>query len=212
MPNVRSNPITLFFIAFLLIATAPTPSHSLSFSSFFLYRDLFSLAHSLFTGVANLRASRADIAGAARARAIAEKLERGLGFGFWRRVLWSAVWNWRDFSVTEVYGVVSDMNELLRGLSELTRLESVAERSVWVSRNYQNVLALFKSLSRKLLKAFGQSGVLREVVDTVQKEVVEGGLIRDCLELGSNDLKALIQVAKNLVLQFFPASNKDPEL
>ena len=54
--------------------------------------------------------------------------------------------------------------------------------------------------------------VLREVVETLQKEVVEGGLIRDCLELGSNDLKALIQVVKDLVMQFFPVSDKDPEL
>lgn len=55
-------------------------------------------------------------------------------------------------------------------------------------------------------------GVVREVVEIVQIEVVEGGLIRDCLELGSNDLKALIQVVKNLVLQFFPVSDKDPDL
>ncbi|KAK7245602.1 hypothetical protein RIF29_40449 [Crotalaria pallida] len=193
MPTVRSIPITLF-----------------SITSFFLFRDFFSLAHSLFTRVANLRASRGDIDGAARARAIAKKLELGLGFGFWRIVLWLAPWNWRDFSVTELYGVVLEMIELVRGLSELTRLESEAERPVWVSPIYQNVLALFKSVFRKLLKAFGQSGLLREVVETLQKEVVEGGLIRDCLELGSNDLKALIQVAKNLVLEFFPASNKDP--
>lgn len=216
MPTVRSNRTILFFISFVLIITAsPSPSHSLPFSSYFLYRDLFSRAHSLFTGVANLRASRGDVAGASRARAVAEKLERGIGFGFWRllwSVGWDYAWRWRDFSLTGLYDVVSDMNELLRGLTELTRLESAAERSAWVARNYQNVLTLFKSLSRKLLKAFGQSGVVREVVEIVQKEVVEGGLIRDCLELGSNDLKALIQVVKNLVLQFSPVSDKDPEL
>lgn len=54
--------------------------------------------------------------------------------------------------------------------------------------------------------------VVREVVETLQKEVVEGGLIRDCLELGSNDLKGLIQVVKDLLLQFFPVPDKDPDL
>lgn len=54
--------------------------------------------------------------------------------------------------------------------------------------------------------------VVTEVVETLQKEVVEGGLIRDCLELGSNDLKGLIQVVKDLLLQFFPVPDKDPDL
>lgn len=159
MATVRSNRTIVFFISFLIITAAPSPSQSLPFTSYFLYRDLFSRAHSLFTGVANLRASRGDITGAARARAVAEKLEGGIGFEF-SRLLWSVgwdyAWRWRDFSLTELYGVVSDMNELLRGLTELTRLESAAERSAWVARNYQNVLTLSKSLSRKLLKAFGQ--------------------------------------------------------
>lgn len=58
---------------------------------------------------------------------------------------------------TELYGAVSDVNEFLRGLNELTRLESVGERTVWLSRNYQNLLTVTKSLFSKLLKAFGQS-------------------------------------------------------
>ncbi|XP_019418160.1 PREDICTED: uncharacterized protein LOC109328960 [Lupinus angustifolius] len=211
MSSVRSNLISFFFIFFLLITTTPFPSHSFSFSPYFLYKNLFPLSQSLLTGVSNLRASRGDVAGAARARAIADKLERGPGFGFWR-LLWSAIWNWKNFTVMELYDIVSDMNNLLKNLNELTHLKSVAERSRWIRRNYQDVLNLFKSISHKLLKAFGNSGVVREVVETVQIEVVEGGLLRDCLELGSSDLKALIQVAQNLVLQFFPDSNKDPEL
>lgn len=54
--------------------------------------------------------------------------------------------------------------------------------------------------------------MVTEVVETLQKEVVEGGLIRDCLELGGNDLKGLIQVVKDLLLQFFPVPDKDPDL
>jgi len=154
MATVRSNSITVFFVVFILFATAPSPSQSISFSSYFRYRDLFSLSHSLLIGVANLRASRGDVVGADRARAMANSLDRGTIFGF-VKLLWT--WSWTDLSFTDLYGVVSDMNELLRGLTELTRLESVAERSAWISRNYQSVLTVSKSLSSKLLKAFRQS-------------------------------------------------------
>ncbi|KAL2341063.1 hypothetical protein Fmac_009003 [Flemingia macrophylla] len=133
---------------------------------------------------------------------------RRVGIGY--SLLWT--WSWTEFSFADVYGVVSEVNELLRVLTELARLESVAERSAWVSRNYRNVLALSKSLSTKFFKAFRQSGVMREIGETFQKEVVEGGLIRDCLELGNNDLKALIQVFKDLLLQFLPARDRDPDL
>ena len=36
-------------------------------------------------------------------------------------------------------------------------------------------------------------------METVKKEVVEGGLLRDCLEVGSNDLKGLLQVLYHLL-------------
>lgn len=50
-------------------------------------------------------------------------------------------------------------------------------------------------------------------METLRIEVVEGGLIRDCLLLGGNDLQDLIKVAKDLLLQFFPAAtDKNPEL
>ena len=45
-------------------------------------------------------------------------------------------------------------------------------------------------------------GPFREVVETMQKEVVEGDLLRDCLELGTNDLKGLIQVLKDMAAQY----------
>ncbi|XP_020205648.1 uncharacterized protein LOC109790819 [Cajanus cajan] len=209
MVTFRSNSITVLFFFFVLLTAAPSPSQSLSFSSYFRYRNLFSISHNLLISVANHRAARGDVAGADRARAIADKLHQGTVFGF-LKLLWT--WSWTDLSFTDLYGVVSDVNELLRVLTELTRLESVAQRSAWVSRNYQSVLTVSKSLSAKLLKALRQSGVMREIGETFQKEVVEGGLIRDCLELGNNDLKALIQVAKDLLMQFFPAHDKDPDL
>ncbi|KAE9594556.1 hypothetical protein Lalb_Chr18g0055041 [Lupinus albus] len=172
MSAVRSNPISVFIVFFLIISTIP-PCQSFLFSSFFLYQNIFSLSHTLLTGVSKLRASRGDVAGAARARSIANKLKGGPGFGFWR-ILSSA--------------------------------------SISDTPNYEDVLHLLKSLSDKLVKAFGNSGLVRELVEFVQIEVVEGVLLRDCFEVGSSDLKALIQAARNLVMQFFPDSNKDPEL
>jgi hypothetical protein len=44
-------------------------------------------------------------------------------------------------------------------------------------------------------------------VKTVQREVVEGGLLKDCLELGSNDLKGLLQIFKDLASQFYSNSS-----
>lgn len=52
-------------------------------------------------------------------------------------------------------------------------------------------------------------GPLREVVETVQREVVERDLLRDCLELGSNDLKGLIQVFKDIALQYSTSGRSD---
>ncbi|KAF3449821.1 hypothetical protein FNV43_RR05900 [Rhamnella rubrinervis] len=201
----RSSP-SLALMILLLIATPP-PSQSFSYSE---YRRLFSIAHSLMSRVANLRASRGDISGSNRARAMAEKLERGLGMGFWGYMGlagWDYLKNyaWRDVSYSELYGAVSEANELLSWMRELSRAESDAERAVWVGRNYQNVLRVSSSMLRRLLKVFRQSGTLREVVGTVQREVVDGGLLRDCLEIGCNDLKGLIQILKDLGLQYFPS-------
>ncbi|KAL5539275.1 hypothetical protein UlMin_042740 [Ulmus minor] len=193
----------LFFL-FLLLLTIPAPSESLSYAQ---YQTLFSLPHSLMLRVANLRTARGDFSGAERARLVAAKLERGLGLGFWRFTL-SAGWDyarnyaWRDLSYSELYGVVSDANELLKWLGELTRPESDAARVAWVGRNYQNFLRVSKSMLRRLLKVFTKSGILREGVETVQREVVEGGLLMDCLELGSEDLKGLIQIFKDLAMQY----------
>jgi hypothetical protein len=153
MATVRS------IIFFLILLISPFQSQSLSFTSYFRYRNFLSLSHSIFIGVANLREKRGDIAGADRARKIANSLEKVTGFGF-LKLLWSAWswnWMWKELPVKELYGAVSDINEFLKGLNELTRLESASERAVWLSRNYQDLLTVTKSLSSKLLKGFGRS-------------------------------------------------------
>ncbi|XP_057948462.1 uncharacterized protein LOC131144093 [Malania oleifera] len=195
--NTRSVGTLIFLI---LLVSTPSPTRSISILQ---WRTVFSLAHSLLTRVANLRASRGDSAGSERARLLADKLERGLGLGFWK-VAWSMGSNylrnyaWRDVASTDLFGTVNDINALLRFLNELTQLDSDVDRAAWLQRNYRAVLRVSNSLVRRSLNTFRQSGPLREMVE---REVVEGGLLRDCLELGSSDLRGLIQVLKDLASQ-----------
>ncbi|KAK3001106.1 hypothetical protein RJ639_021432 [Escallonia herrerae] len=117
---------------------------------------------------------------------------------------WDYVKNyaWRDAASFEMLGAVSDLNELMRAVAELARLDSEAERAAWLRGHYADVLRVSKSLLGRLLKVFRQSVPIREVVETVQREVIEGELLKDCLEIGTNDLKGLIQVVKDIALQF----------
>lgn len=45
-------------------------------------------------------------------------------------------------------------------------------------------------------------GPLRESMDMVQKEVVDGSLLWDCLEVGSGDLKGLMQIVNDVAEQY----------
>ncbi|KAJ8616600.1 hypothetical protein MRB53_035972 [Persea americana] len=155
--------------------------------------------------VANVRAERGDLEGANRARKIASKMEGGLGLGLG---FWSVGWDyaknyaWRSRDVessNEILRAVSDANELLGLLKELGGVESEKERAKWVYQNYQRVLDASKSILRRLLVVFARSGPLREIVLIVQKEA-DGDLLRDCLEVGVNDLKGLLKVAKDIIL------------
>ncbi|KAL9146151.1 hypothetical protein ABFS82_13G091000 [Erythranthe guttata] len=204
---------SFLFLSLLVLSSTLTNSFLLS-----NYHTLFSLSHSLTSRVATLRSARGDYEGAARARALARNLERGLGVGFYKFALnvgWDYVKNyaWRDtMSFGTLGGLLSDLNELLGSLSELNRINSDAERLAWVSRNYKNALRVSKSLFSRLLEVFRQSGPLRELVETLQKEVMEGGLLKDCLELGSDDLKGLLQVFKDIALQYASSAAPNTDL
>lgn len=81
---------------------------------------------------------------------------------FWASALslgWDYVRNhaWRDAASFELLGVVSDMNELLNSLNELSQMESEAQRVEWVTHNYRSALRVTKSLFHRLLKVFSQS-------------------------------------------------------
>lgn len=161
--------------------------------------------------VANLRAERGDISGANRAKAISQKLQRGprLWLGCWGLALslgsdYVKNYAWSELDYRELYDAVSDLNELSSTLSESMRVDSEIDRVAWVGRNYGKILVTSKRLFVRLLKVFRQSrGPLREVVEAVQREVLDGDLLRDCLEIGSNDLKGLIQIIKDFVLQYY---------
>ncbi|CAA2989297.1 Hypothetical predicted protein [Olea europaea subsp. europaea] len=204
-----------FLLLSLLLIFSSSFSQSLPFSN---YHTIVSLSHSLSLRVATLRESRGDHDGAVRARSMARNLERGLGLGFYRLV-WNMGWDysknyaWRNLASFETLGTLSsDTNELLGALGELTRVNSDAERVAWFGRNYNKLLRLSKSLFGRLLEVFRQPGPLREVVETLQKEIVEGDLVRDCLELGGNDLNDLVRVFKDVLLQYTSASTRNTDL
>ncbi|KAG5622270.1 hypothetical protein H5410_007488 [Solanum commersonii] len=203
--------IFLLFLFFLLLSK-PSPCSSFSFP-FSNYHAVFSLSHSLFSRVANLREARGDYDGAARARSIARKLENGMGIGFWK-VMWNVGWDyaWRDATSFEMFGAFSDLNEILRGLSDFSSVSSDTERVKWMNRNYENLFRVSKSLFGKFRKVFRQPGPVKEVMETLQKEVLEGDLLKDCLELGSTDLKGLIMVLKDISSKYTSTFSTRAEL
>ncbi|XP_043689338.1 uncharacterized protein LOC122640255 [Telopea speciosissima] len=203
MSSSTSSPLPILLLLLILLTPLPTVEGF----PYGQWRIVFSLAHTLMYRVSNLRASRGDLVGAARARTIAEKLERGFGLGFWRGMLsmgWDYMRNyaWRGVALSEMLGVTSEMDSLLRAVNDLARMGSNKDRATWFVQNYQRVLGVSKSLFLRLLRVFHESGPLRDLVLTIQREV-EGGLLRDCLELGTNDFKDFLQVAKDIASQSY---------
>ncbi|GAA0183944.1 hypothetical protein LIER_31269 [Lithospermum erythrorhizon] len=143
--------------SFLLLLLTSFPA--IESLSFWQYHSLISLSQSLTSRVANLRASRGDHAGAARA---------SIGYDYLKNYAWR-----------------TDASEML----ELKELIS--------SRNHQKLI----SLSR---------GPLKEVLEALHKEVVDGELLKDCLHLGNNDFIAALQLLKDISTQYYqPSSSTD---
>ncbi|KFK31533.1 hypothetical protein AALP_AA6G124900 [Arabis alpina] len=213
----NSSPATtmkLFFLLFLIFPiSSPSPIFVNAFSfpfSFTQYKTLISISRSLLLRVANLRASRGDVLGSSRVRVMAEEIDRGLGLGFLSRVWsvgWDYMWNyaWRRGGIDygEMYGVMGDLNELMGLVTEFNRAESNADKAGAVARSYGKALRVSKRLLSRLLGIFGKSGALREFWEMVQAEVIDGDLLQDCLEVSSNDVKSLLQIAKDMALQYF---------
>ncbi|XP_073109027.1 uncharacterized protein [Elaeis guineensis] len=199
------RPFLLPLFLLFLLAPPPPPASGLWLGQL---GTLLSLSRSLLTRVANARAARGDLAGAARVRKIADQL-RLLGGGEGRGI-WSLGWDfarnyaWRGgLPSTEESRAAS---QLLAALVEFSRIDSPAERARWALGNYRNLLALSNSLLQKLLHTFSRSGPLKEMVLVIQKEAAEGGLIRDCLEVGAADLEGLVRIARDV---FFSYNSSD---
>lgn len=79
---------------------------------------------------------------------------------------------------------------------------SDSERAAWVAGNYRKVLRVSNSMFNRLLSVFSKSGAIREMVEILQSEMVDGAFLKDCLEVGANDLKGLVQILKDLAFQY----------
>ncbi|KAK4769982.1 hypothetical protein SAY87_030514 [Trapa incisa] len=197
---------TSVVVVFLLVLSPALPPVAGSFS-FSSYRNMLSLTHSLTVRVANVRRARGDIAGYRRAVTIADRMERWTRLGF-LSLLGPMGWDYlrnyawgRDLEYSELYAAVPELNGLLALLGEFSRRRTDAERAAWIGRNYGNVLRASKLIIGRLQRVFSKAGPMRELVETLRKEMVDGDFLRDCLEVGTNDLKGLIQILKDLALQ-----------
>ncbi|KAH7686312.1 hypothetical protein IHE45_04G097300 [Dioscorea alata] len=163
--------------------------------------SLFSISHSLMTRVANARAARGDLRGANRARSIATNF-RLIGGG-WTSIF-SAGWDfarnyaWRDGGGIPISEVSRSATELLAAVAEFSRFDSAADRGRWLLRRYPRLFAVSKSLMESLLQVFNRSGPLKEAMVVLQEELVDGELLRDCLEVGAGDLEGLLTIARDL--------------
>ncbi|KAJ3695120.1 hypothetical protein LUZ60_000497 [Juncus effusus] len=202
--------LTSLFFLFLLSAPPPTTA----LPSLRQWRTLTSLSNSLLTRVANARAARGDVSGAARLRRLADHL-RLLGGGErgssgLLSLSWDYFWNYYSVSMELPFG---DISRLVRKISEASRARSGEELSRWIFSNYDEIRVLGLKIIKTLLTNFSKSGPLREAVMELKKEVAEGELLRDCLEIGARDLEGLLQIAKDLFSSHSGSdSSRDSEL
>ncbi|KAG9448136.1 hypothetical protein H6P81_014264 [Aristolochia fimbriata] len=189
-------------ILVLLLLLLPTPLPPVEPLPLGQWSSIFSLSHALFSRVANARAGRGDDAGAERARKIAIKLNWGFSFWGW---IFSLARDYRKnywFRTPELvrrsensFAALSDLN---KALDELRRITSKPEKAKWVAGNYHRIFGLSKNLIHELLREFAKAGALREMMLALKKELEEGDLLRDCLELGANDLMDFLGIAERL--------------
>lgn len=155
MGGARRPPHLLLPLLFVLILTPSAPrARALLVTQ---WSSLLSLSHSLLSRVANARAARGDVAGAARARAIADRLSLlGVGRGAWslgRDFLWNYAFRGGGGGAE----ASRTASRVLAALSEASRIKSTAEMRRWVLRNYPDLVALSDSFIQTLLRTFSRS-------------------------------------------------------
>ncbi|KAL4204858.1 hypothetical protein AMTRI_Chr01g111820 [Amborella trichopoda] len=205
--------VLLLFLLFPVIF----PVSGLGFAGIRQFQTLVSLSSSLMTRVANARASRGDIDGSARARRMAEMLNGRMGFS---GGVWSMAWDyaqnyaWRggDFRPSDLFEAAKEMEEITRAFSQVSGTGTQLDKPVWVSRNYERILGAFKSFFKRLLLRFTRSGPLREAILVLQREVAEGDLLRDCMEVSMQDLNAVVKLGREMMLHYFSHSPNHSDL
>ncbi|XP_047058739.1 uncharacterized protein LOC124665372 [Lolium rigidum] len=203
--------LPLIAIALLLLFPPPPRTHALRVPLREV-ASLLSLSHSLLTRVAVARADRGDAAAAARARRIASHLSLLSSRG-----AWALGWDYlRHYAFSSAAGCglscATAAARLLAAAAEASRLSSPVDAAQWLGRNYADLRAAATKLLSGLLAAFSEQGPLREVVLDVKWEVEEGGLLKDCLQVGAKDLEGLLIIAKDLMFGASRASSPHSEL
>lgn len=163
---------------------------------------------SLFSRLASTRLARGDTAGAERARNIANQVGNGLqwwaGLG---TLSWDYVTNYvfqqslsRGMGVSEALGHLSALSSIV---GEVTNLGSDSERLQWIARNYSRAFTVAKSAMGNLLSVFDHDGAIRNCILAIQRELLEGDLLRDVLRLGPNDLEGIVRMSKDVLQRIF---------
>lgn len=162
----------------------------------------------LFNRLASTRLARGDAAGAERARNIANTV--GNGVQWWAglgSVSWEYVTNYvftqsvsRGMGVQQAMGHLADLSSIV---NEVTQLRSDSERLQWISRNYSRAFAIAKSTMGNLLTVFDHDGVIRNCVLAIQRELLEGDLLRDVLRIGPNDLEGIVRMMRDVLQRTF---------
>ncbi|XP_062185983.1 uncharacterized protein LOC133889496 [Phragmites australis] len=202
-------PLSLLVLVLLLLVSSPPPRASALRIPLRNLTTLVSLSHSLLSRVAATRAARGDAAAAARARRIASLISS--------RGAWGLGWDYlRHYAFSSATGCglscAAAASRLLAAAAEASRLRSTTDAAQWMRRHYGDVREAAAEILNGLLVAFSEQGPLREVVMDVKWEVEEGGLLKDCLEVGAKDLQGLLVIAKDLLAGASRASSRHSEL
>lgn len=163
-------------------------------------RSLSLALQSILDRIAAARLARGDNVGAERVRNIANMVGNGLQWWTGMGALsWDYVANYLSRSMSrgmDVSNALSYLSDLSWIAQEVTQLQTDGERLQWISRNYSRVFTAAKSALGNLLHVFDHDGAIRNFILVLQREVVEGDLLRDMLRLGPTDLDSIIRMSK----------------
>ncbi|KAI5059394.1 hypothetical protein GOP47_0025713 [Adiantum capillus-veneris] len=192
--------IALIVLSATSCTSAPPPPSGLS------WRTAHSLASSLLHRICNHRLAKGDTEGAERIKHMLSSFDSGLFF--WTNmgsIAWDYAvhYSWRSLNPSQIFDVLRLIGDIQSALTEFAQLRTDMDRLRWISINYSRILQLAKASLQKLLKLFDHPGALRNLVLSLQTEVLTGDILRDAMQLGADDLRSLVQVVKEMVLRYY---------